>query len=83
MSKRSSEARHEEARAVYVRQMKPCPFCGHQPDASDPLDVIYPVGRSPDLWQGVCQTSHGGCSAHMLGATAADVVERWNRRVPT
>jgi hypothetical protein len=69
--------------------LKPCPFCGFQPDRNDP-DCIYPA-ISPvydaeesqmifKVWNINCYESGGGCSAHILGSSAEDCIKKWNTR---
>lgn len=65
--------------AKWAKKLKPCPFCAFQPNAEDP-DCIYPVNREKTIWNIVCYETGGGCSAHILGASAEEVVKKWNRR---
>lgn len=61
----------------------PCPFCGHDMDTqlqNDPEDTIYPMTRTQDVWNIVCQEVDGGCNASILGRTPEECFEKWNRR---
>ena len=62
-------------------EILPCPFCGHDLETQDMMDTIYPVGRSDDLFQIVCQGNAGGCDASMLGSSPEECVRKWNKRV--
>lgn len=68
-----------------LAQMRPCPFCGKTPDATDSLDVLHPITREEPgvvrVWGASCAEPHGGCSAEVLGNGPQDAVDRWNRRV--
>jgi hypothetical protein len=66
--------------AKWSKKIKPCPFCGFQPRAEDP-DCVYPVNREKTIWNLVCYTTGGGCDARVLGASAEEVMKKWNRRV--
>ena len=55
--------------------MKPCPFCGCKVDVDEP-DSVYPLNREKTLWQ----AGHYTCSAYILGNTAKEAVEMWNKR---
>jgi hypothetical protein len=59
-----------------------CPFCGHRLQTQDPLDTIYPlpVGKLPNSWRVVCQTSAGGCGAEAHGTSPEEAAEKWNQR---
>jgi hypothetical protein len=60
-------------------KLKPCPFCGFIPHHAD-ADCIYPVDRARTVWNLNCYETGGGCSAHILGASPEDCIEKWNTR---
>lgn len=60
--------------------LKPCPFCGHQPDLDDE-DVLYPINRERKLWNLTCPVPAGGCDAAVLGSSPQECIKAWNRRV--
>ena len=62
-------------------QMLPCPFCGFNPDVSDP-DAVYPITRDKTVWGAHCYEAGGGCGAETLGDSADDAIAKWNRRDP-
>lgn len=64
---------------THMIKLKSCPFCGFEPDPED-NDCIYPVGHDQTLWNLNCYETGGGCSAHVLGKTIEECVEKWNRR---
>lgn len=58
---------------------EPCPFCGFVPD--DPDEFCYPIAcRTGPLFRAGCCESCGGCSASVLGSTAEEAINNWNRR---
>jgi hypothetical protein len=67
-------------------ELLPCPFCGFKPDITYD-DCCYPAARDMDdqgnyvLWNINCYETHGGCSAHILGDSIEDCINKWNRRV--
>jgi hypothetical protein len=62
-----------------AREVKPCPFCGFQPDIADP-DFIYPLVVDRTLWGAHCPTPAGGCDASVLASTRDGALLHWNRR---
>lgn len=60
--------------------LKPCPFCGHQPDENNLDDSIHPVTRDYNVWEAGCVDNEGGCNAYVLGGTMLDAVANWNKR---
>lgn len=62
-----------------MNNILPCPFCGFLPDINDP-DCIYPATRDKTVWQLVCYATGGGCDASILGDSAEECIEKWNRR---
>lgn len=60
--------------------LKPCPFCGHQPDEDNLADSIHPQGRTRDLWTVTCVDNEGGCNASVLGSSREHAIALWNAR---
>lgn len=56
-------------------EMKNCPFCGFKVDVNDD-DSVYPVDFEKTLWQ----AGHYVCGVSILGDTAEEAVENWNKR---
>lgn len=63
------------------KTLKPCPFCGHQPDEDNLIDSIHPVTRECTVWTAGCVDNEGGCNASVLGGTAVEAINNWNKRV--
>lgn len=60
-------------------QAKPCPFCGQEIDITD-KDFCYPNNREMTEWRAGCIEIAGGCGAEILGETAEEAINKWNRR---
>lgn len=70
-------ARKEEG---VVQHLKPCPFCGFQPQLSDG-DCLYPSNRERTLWSVHCYEIGGGCGIEgPVCSSAEDAIDFWNRR---
>ena len=69
-----------------MNELKPCPFCGYQPERNHP-DFCYPVTH-PDatgkqVFRAGCVECHGGCGAEVTGWTAEEAIKAWNTRYVT
>lgn len=56
-------------------EMKNCPFCGFKVDVNDD-DSVYPLDFEKTLWQ----AGHYVCGVSILGDTAEEAVDNWNKR---
>lgn len=63
------------------KTLKPCPFCGHQPDEGNLIDSIHSVTRDYTVWEAGCVDNEGGCNAYVLGGTMQEAIDNWNKRV--
>lgn len=66
-------------------RLKLCPFCGNDVQKQyelDSRDTVYPVDREQRVWNVLCGGwyGYGGCSASILGDSAEDAMNNWNRR---
>jgi len=72
-------------RELAPNRAKPCPFCGHVIDTTDP-DFCYPTTRPDELgnqdWCAQCPEVQGGCGAEVISITEQDAIANWNRREP-
>lgn len=57
--------------------LQPCPFCGYKIKIKD----VYPIDTYSLLWTIVCNEYEGGCNAGIIGETAKEVIEKWNKRI--
>ncbi len=60
-------------------RLKSCPFCGFIPDAEN-ANCIYPLDRERKEWILECYEIEGGCGANVLGDSAQDAINKWNKR---
>ena len=62
-------------------RLKPCPFCGHDLNQQDLWhETVYPVDRTKTIWAVNCAEEFSGCGASMLGSSAEDAINNWNKR---
>lgn len=60
--------------------LRPCPFCGHQPDEGNLIDSVHPLNREQTLWTAGCVDNEGGCNASVLGGSREHAIALWNTR---
>jgi hypothetical protein len=63
-----------------MSDIKPCPFCGHEPRRDNLEDSLHPLNRERTLWTFSCLDNEGGCNASVLGNSAEECVKLWNTR---
>ena len=64
-------------RAALAEALKPCPFCGGAPVATDRASDVTPTGH---IWFLTCFCGGYAARAHQMGDTEAEVIAAWNRR---
>ena len=63
-------------------RLKPCPFCGHDLNQQDLWhETVYPTDRQKTIWSVNCAEETSGCGASILGSSAEDAINNWNKRV--
>lgn len=61
--------------------LKPCPFCGNNPDVYKHSNVAIYIGMPYFAGDWICMCLH--CHQAVVGGKKySDVVEKWNRRAP-
>ncbi len=68
-------ASHEEDSFQNI-EMRQCPNCDYQPEASDP-DAVYPIYRDKTKWRAGCP-GWPGCGADRMGLTPEEAIQNWN-----
>nr|DAH68306.1 MAG TPA: Protein of unknown function (DUF551) [Caudoviricetes sp.] len=62
-------------------KLKPCPFCGNNPDVYKPSNMAIYIGMPYFAGDWICMCLH--CHQTVVGGKKySDVVEKWNRRAP-
>lgn len=59
-----------------MEELKPCPFCGGEPEAYGDIGVSLETGKEAWRYYIVCT----GCTALISGETESETAENWNRR---